>query len=697
MSTPFNGYIYALINQRENIKIGCTQYPVHRLRVYTTGDAPGDEKHYVGVWLTTSSAHYQLLNIERQTHINFDGVRMKRHTGQPTEWFNITIDKLSAWLNTQKFITRQLSSDEIEDIRRESLTDTTLDTKNLLQTEDEYFSHGTRLDEFIRYFLPTGSSLRRVQSELWFKFMDICESDLTQYRGIIQWPTGVGKSIALCMLIILASDKCKDSGSTYRGLLVIPKLDIIASLGKYFDILQKFGITVYDGSRGNLSKLSIPLNQHVLVVTTHQSLTDETAMNRLPPMYHVHYDEVHRIAGDVFMGHLKTKLDEWKAPFLTGTSATPLTGNNEQMKKVADLFGDPIPILHRCNIDEAVLEGWIAPPKYCVSILEKGDRGSVIKSFVHEVQNTITKKKSLGKWSGGKVIVYITTSTDDVKFATRYAKEVITDAQIYSAIDGERTDSEFVDAPSDGKLRVLFVCQRYREGSDVRGVEMCCTLVGDSTAAYIMLQICGRALRKDYANKEGWFLVARPSEEGTTDEDVLASIVLDISSIIGKDGLKNDGERPATLYLGDMKVSNGSLVSIDETIKRVQALYVRREYERRTHKEKYGLVRELNKEMGLKSREEYDASFEKHTKYIKAPELYFKAYWTCWYDFLGVDTTVFPATKSEWKKICKDRGITTWGEYKNVHGPSLPDNPGELYSDYTNPDEEFEIQSEMVW
>lgn len=697
MSTPFNGYIYALVNQRENIKIGCTQYPVHRLRVYTTGDAPGDEKHYAGVWLTTTSAFYQLLNIEQRTHLNFEKLRMKRHTGQLTEWFNVTIDNLSEWLNSQKFISRQLTAGEIEDIRRESLTDATSESKKLLESEDESFSNGNRLDEFVKYFSPAGSSLRRVQTELWFKFKDICDSDLTQYRGVIQWPTGVGKSIALCMLIILASDKCKDSESTYRGLLVIPNLDIIASLGKYFGILQKFGITVYDGSRGNLSKLTIPLNQHVLVVTTHQSLTDETAMNRLPHMYHVHYDEVHRISGDVFMGHLKTKLDEWKTPFLTGTSATPLTGNIEQMKKVTELFGDPLPILHRCNMDEAVMEGWIAPPKYCVSILEKGERGSVIKSFIHEVQNTIAKKKSLRNWGGGKVIVYITTSTDDVRFATKYAREVITDAEIYSAIDGERTDQEFVDSPCDGKLRILFVCQRYREGSDVRGVEMCCTLVGDSTAAYIMLQICGRALRNDYANKEGWFLVARPSEEGTTDEDVLASIVLDISSIIGNDGLKNDGERPATLYLGDMKKADGSLVSIDETVKRVQALYVRREYERRTYKEKYALVRELNKEMGLKSRAEYFASAERHTKYIEHPELYFKTYWTCWSDFLGIDTSMFPATKAEWKKVCKDRGINSWSEYKNVHGTSLPANPGELYSDYTNWDIEFGIEPEMVW
>lgn len=696
MSDSFRGYIYALVNQRGNIKIGCTQYPVHRLRVYTTGDAPGDEKYYVGVWLTTSSSFYKLRQNESQTHFNFSSVRLKRHTGRLSEWFNVNIETLSVWLNSQKFISRQLTPDELEDIRRQSTTDSTSDNKKLIDEEDDLLKSETLLDEFIKYFIPAEGSLRRVQKELWFKFMDICDSDIDQYRGIIQWPTGVGKSIALCMMVVIASNKCKNSDSIYRGLLVIPKLDIITSLGKYFDILHKFGITIYDGSKGNLSKLTIPINQHILVVTTHQSLTDETAMDRLPVMYHVHYDEVHRISGDVFMGHLKTKLDIWKTKFLTGTSATPLTGNIEQMKKVSDVFGDPLPILHRCNIDEAVSEGWIAPPKYCVSILEKTERGSVIKSFVHEVQNTINKKKSLGKWKGGKVIVYITTSTDDVKFATKYAREIMTNTEVYSAIDGERTDYEFVNAPSDGKLRILFVCQRYREGSDVRGVEMCCTLVGNTTAAYIMLQICGRALRNDYENKEGWFLIARPSEEGTTDEDVLASIVLDIASIIG-DKLNPGGEPVLRIYLGDMKTADGTSVSIEETIRRVQDMYVRRDYERRTHKEKYALVRDVNREMRLKSRLEYFESVEKHPKFIESPENYFKTYWTCWYDFLGIDTTMFPPTKLEWKQLCKENGITSWSEYKKRKDLCLPENPGELYPDYTNPDEEFETETEMVW
>ena len=55
-------------------------------------------------------------------------------------------------------------------------------------------------------------------------------------------------------------------------------------------------------------------------------------------------------------------LVKWETQFLTGTSATPKTSSPTQQKKISELFGDPLNILHKCDIDEAVREGWIAKP-----------------------------------------------------------------------------------------------------------------------------------------------------------------------------------------------------------------------------------------------------------------------------------------------------------------------------------------------
>jgi hypothetical protein len=104
----------------------------------------------------------------------------------------------------------------------------------------------------------------------------------------------------------------------------------------------------------------------------------------------------------------------------------------------------------------------------------------------------------------------------------------------------EARNMKTIKAPADGSLRILFACQRFREGSDVKGLEMTCALVGNTTAVYILLQICGRALRLDFEGKEGWCLIVRPSEQGTTEEDVLASIILDIFEFLGDSNKKRE-------------------------------------------------------------------------------------------------------------------------------------------------------------
>lgn len=114
---------------------------------------------------------------------------------------------------------------------------------------------------------------------------------------------------------------------------------------------------------------------------------------------------------------------------------------------------------------------------------------------------------------------------------------MIPEAGIYLAIDDERTDKYFVDSPADGAIRILFACDRYREGSDISGIEMTAVMIGNTISAYILIQIQGRSLRIDYANKEGWCLIVASCEEDETEQDVLDRIALDILSYLGEHSL----------------------------------------------------------------------------------------------------------------------------------------------------------------
>jgi superfamily II DNA or RNA helicase len=691
-------------------KLGSTIHPVHRMRVYNTGDAPNIdlEKRYDGLWQVNAKSRAELLNLEKHLHNHFSPVRQLR-AGKNTEWFAVSFEEVDAFINSQNYVVRQLSIEEVSIIQAKSECDILLEEMNDFITETNLIAEQNLLtakststspikketlyEKFIHIFLP-GKIPRRIQTELWNLFQDICNNPLHMtYRGIVQWPTGVGKTIATLMLIVIAAERCKAKGEIYRGLFVSPKNDILDTISKDFNALSEFGITLYDGSHGKLSPLIIPTNCHVLITACQQALINHKGMRQLPAINHVHYDEVHRITGEQYFQLLKEMLLKWNTEFLTGTSATPFTCSPSQREKITELFGNPLNLLHRCGVDEAVKEGWIAKPRFIISILPPIDETDAHLRGAVEALGKYIKLKA----TGGKFICYIETRKDDVRAAVKIARVLLPWAEVYSAIDGERTDYEFISAPIDKTPKILFACQRYREGSDIKGLEMTAKLMGNTSAAYILLQICGRAGRIDEKkDKEGWCLLIRPSEEGTSEQDVLDSILLDVIEFLGKADkvlTKRETEELLRTYIGDISLS-GSACSLEETIERVQAAYVRKEYAKRTLKEKYTLVRSANKELGIISKNDY---YTRGSVIIHDPKSYFKDWWISWYHFLGVDTSAFPQTKHEWIRAWKDMGITSWTEYKSMSIPTLPANPGEMYEDYTNPDKEFGIEDEYVW
>ena len=557
--------------------------------------------------------------------------------------------------------------------------------------------------EFFATFLLLGQLPRRNQDELWDIFDVICEK-WNEYHGIVQWATGTGKTIALLMLFVLSATTAKKRGIIFRGLLISPKNDIFDTIIQHVRKLSKWGITICEGHNARLSSLSIPIDKPVLILATHASLTDTILWDKLPAITHCHYDEVHRSTGEEFHSRLQQKLQEWNTLFLTGTSATPKTCVSSQHKKLAELFGNPLHILHRCDVDEAIQEGWIAQPRFGVHVLSNTlKRTIVIRSFVDIIHQSIIDKQSQGLWKGGKVIAYLPT-IKEVCVAVSIAKEIMPEWHIYTAVEDAfemaYSDDKFVSDVADGQPRILFACERYREGSDIKGLEMTTILMGNIIAAYILLQIAGRSLRCDYEGKEGWCVIVRPSDDGTTEDDVFDSIVLQIMEFIGTE----DGSSPSNRkikqvverFFGPVSI-NGKVYHVEETIQRIQAMYARKAFERADPKEKYEVIRRLNHDLQMGSRDEYVVRFKEHPKYIENPRIYFKDQWISWYHFLGVDTSAFPTTKSEWIKLCNQDGILSWSDYNQQHKKYLPTNPGEMYEDYTNWDKEFGEDEEIVW
>lgn len=709
-------YLYCVssiyTDQRNQKKLGLTINPVHRMRVYNTGDAPGIdlEKRYDGLWQVNAKSRAELINLEKHLHTHFNSVRQKR-AEKNTEWFAVSFEEVQTFLNSQSYVIRQLSIDEVNIIQVKSEYNTSVEDIDEFIEETRLIAEQntciatpihvmTLKEEFFATFLPD-SVPRRIQNELWDLWENICNNQ-QKYRGIIQWATGTGKTIALLMLFVISANITKTQGQIFRGLLIAPKNDIFNTIIHHIRKLSKWEIVVYEGHNAHLSSLHIPLDKHILITATHASLTESDIWDKLPNITHCHYDEVHRITGDEFYKLLQIKLDSWNTKFLTGTSATPKTCIISQHKKIADLFGNPLQILHKCDVDEAILEGWIAQPRFVINIMSNNmSREDIIYTFVNSIRLSILDKQSKGLWKGGKVIAYLSFRTD-VCNAVIIAKKLMPDWHIYTAVeDADASDDDkFVKDIADGQPRILLACERYREGSDIKGLEMTAILMGNTIGANILLQIVGRALRNDYNGKEGWCVIVKPSDEGTTEDDVFDSIVLEIMEFIGKDdktcSSKEKIKNVVENFFGPFAIS-GKIYNVAETIRRIQLMYSRKVFERSDPKEKYEVIRAFNKEMGLISKNDYTTRASEHPKYIEDPKIYFKNWWISWYHFLGVDTSAFPQTKSEWIRVCKDMNITSWSEYKKKCPPTLPTNPGEMYEDYTNPDKEFGLEEEIVW
>ena len=700
-------------DKHETKKLGLTIHPVHRMRVYNTGDAPNIEleKRYDGLWQVNAKSRAELLNLEKHLHTHFSSVRQTR-AGKNTEWFAVSFEEVDAFLKSQTYVIRQLSIEEIHIIQAKSECETPLEEMNDFVTETNLIAEQnvvttkstpapTLKEDFFATFLATGNIPRRIQNELWDLWEKICETK-PKYRGIVQWATGSGKTIALLMLFVLSANAAKKRGQIFRGLLIAPTNDIFGTIIHHIRKLSKWGILVCEGHNARLSSLHIPSDRPVLVTATHASLTEPDVWDKLPSMTHCHYDEVHRITGDEFYKLLEINLDSWKTAFLTGTSATPKTCAMSQHTKIAKIFGNPLNIIHKCDVDEAILEGWIAQPRFGVNIMSNEvNRKAIIHAFVDIIRLTILHKQSKGLWKGGKVIAYLPLRSE-VCNAVIFAKEIMRDWHVYTAVEDSDAsgDDLFVKDAADGQPRILFACERYREGSDIKGIEMTAILMGNTIGSNILLQIAGRALRNDYEGKEGWCVIVKPSDEGVTEDDVFDSIVLQIMEFIGRDTAitpnKEKIKQVVEKFFGPVAIS-GKIYNVAETIHRIQSLYARKAFERSDPKEKYEVIRALNMELALGSKHEYESKALEHAKYIGDPKSYFKDWWVSWYHFLGVDTSAFPQTKPEWIRAWKDMGITSWTEYKSMSIPTLPVDPGQMYEDYTNPDKEFGVEEELVW
>ena len=634
-----NGYIYILTSDYKKTiprrKIGLTTLPHHRLHTYMTSCCDMDELYFEKIYHLKISSHDELRRIESCLHYKFSKLRKVR------EWFEFdSPDLVDAFIRTFPSFVKECVLDEIPKIQY---------SKNALKRERALEKYRDEIEtipvipvipvnvnaandpsgeyEYFAHMLNIGQVPRRIQVELFRAFSDKVMK-LDTYKGIVQWPTAVGKTIGMLSLLFITfrhyininASKKDGNNRFWRGLLIAPQNDILNTIIDSIKKLEKWNITIVMGHDAQFldTVQACPLDKHCLIITTHASLTERKKWEMLPEIHHFHYDEVHGSTGLQFYG----LLTEWipKFAYFTGTSATPKTCNSDQHARLHHLFGNPLSVLHQCEMDEAVKEGWIALPKLITNIVDTKTR---IPEFIASVFQSVDQKRKQGKWKYGKVIVYLETISDVVN-AVRCAKQYFDlhwhDSQSYTMymavkddtsahnpepntsnihiqIDGVLSDTEFIKDEADGSLRILFACQRYRQGSDIKGIEMTMILFNSTIATNVIVQVIGRALRQDtnYDKKEGWCVIVKTRDDGEADnysQDVLSSILLEFSTFVVSSSLGSRGDESTTIsnkhrikefveqfiVHSDLDDTTNTHYAIQETVERLQHMYLRKEF-----------------------------------------------------------------------------------------------------------------------
>lgn len=272
----------------------------------------------------------------------------------------------------------------------------------------------------------------------------------------------------------------------------------------------------------------------------------------------------------------------------------------------------------------------------------------------------------------------------------------------YASLIRNRNIKNFEATPNS----IAYVVAMYSMGYDYKKIDMIC-FSDYKMSPKDIIQSIGRGTRPDGLGLNGCNLektldVLLPVFADTDELDkyeriaeVLAYLVSEVEIPFDKIVFPQNNKK------GILNEGIGNLTYKDSDVVRSKVFELTKYILNRKKKITYKYIRELNKKLGLRSRDDYIQSELIHQCFIKDAQVTFKQDWVSWYDFLGLDTTKIIPTKEAFIVYCKSNGITNCNEY-NAHynrnkNEALPQDPFQMYSNFTNWSHELKEEEELVW
>ncbi|MHB1910173.1 MAG: helicase-related protein [Nitrososphaerales archaeon] len=682
-------YLYVLSSEDylkdKLIKLGCTEDPHARLQTYRTSYPPGKsrEPRFYKLWKINAVDRDEMFQHEGELHDKFVYARLSWTKAGDSEWFELEesdiYTKIDSFVKNQVWFIEEKSLDEVAHLERPTHLSLNYhhNWKNNIpqKVRDQLLSEWQKphIDQITSFF-----------------------SDPKREAATFYAPCGIGKTIMTCEALRRIRPK--------RVIIAVPSL-ILADQWKKVLISQKVFTEKVIGKS--------------CIITTNKSsskqienLTDETV---------IIFDEAHHMAGLVssegegmtrafldasFKKNVKRFFLTYTPRFIRCEDDKVSYASMDQPEKFGTCLGD---IKLRPLINQGLLPDyriWTLRSFKDVNRSPENDAEHLLEAWrAEEIVGEVSKPIL------HHLVVFVRTHEDGYALKKALLER---DAQLHLIYLDENvnpdTRRKLVKEFRDASRSIIINCKMLGEGVDIPEANGVCIMYPKQSQGEIvqMLLRAGRFLEGKtvfhmlfpiFTSDDNRGFQHALCALGSVDEQLRDEIIIRANSMMkdSEGGCGNQipqANELATQILIET-VSSDDLETIREIFTGAKLTLLRLEHQESPTT--YEMVRKINRELGLKSIDEYERSSSNHRCYIPEPRITFKERWVSDYHFLGMNIELFPATKEEFVARCKERNLVLLEDYKKKVKMvnDLPPDPWQMYEGLASWKDLFGIEYEL--
>jgi superfamily II DNA or RNA helicase len=469
----------------------------------------------------------------------------------------------------------------------------------------------------------------------------------------------------------------------------------------------------------NLPSINKTLDKKIFLINP-QFITINDRYKLLPKPDLIIHDECHSVSANNTSKFLTYFVN--KQTNIIGLSATPIryinkSENRESINRIytSNIISSYENITAIINKDILNLEFY-----WFDAILDKNSESNKKnKANINQLINTIIKvydklpNKKLLIWCGTtKHADYI----NEIFNKDNSIKSKFSDIYVdHSKLDDQETDTYKEFKISKGRS-ILIVAEKYREGSDIEYLD--CIVFADMVKVKTdipFIQSIGRVQRIGYNKTIGYvidhyektkeqikstyiinkliryyyefFMYETKQHKQSTNISNALALYTDILKKIKFESINDDNIIRIKIiddmnFIIHLNVDNIELVEIETKFEHSVREHIKTETNLNQNeilRFEYDIFKICNQIYKIKTKTEYNSRIDEFN-YVAEPEIKYKNIWSNWYEYLGIDTSIYPANFEELQSKIKENKIKTLKQYyKSCESLNMPLMPEELY------------------